>query len=86
MVRAAAEDIEVIDRQVDGAYETRCVNPEQSVNDELHFRHSVEAEQFPGVGHHLEDAQEDPRADAVRVMRHQRPRRPDQFLVLDGKL
>ena len=78
--------IEVIDGQIDGAYETRRVYPEQSVNDEFHLRHSVEAEQLSGVGHHLKDTQEHPSADAVRIVRHQRPRRPDQFFVLDGQL
>ena len=79
-------DIEVIDGQIDGAYEPRRVYPEQSVNDEFHLWHSVEAEQLPGVGHHLKDAQENSSANAVWVVRHQRPRRPNQFFVLDGQL
>jgi len=43
------------------------VNAKQSVDDEFHLRHLVEAEQLPRVGRQFEDAQENPRADAVGI-------------------
>ena len=80
------KDIEVIDGQVNSTDKAGRVDPEKSVNDEFHFRHSVEAEQFSGFRRQLKYAQEDPRADAIRVARHQQPCRTDALLIVCSQL